>query len=80
MDVEAVPHDSVQPLEIGRRNAPNYPRDAAEMALAHAIGDKVEAAYRRGNLFEKRVLMMADWAKFCAIAKTGTESVMARAS
>lgn len=42
----------------------NYPRDAAEMALAHAIGDKVEAAYRRGDLFEKRTRMMADWARY----------------
>jgi integrase len=32
----------------------SYPREVAEMALAHAIGDKVEAAYRRGDLFEKR--------------------------
>lgn len=44
----------------------NYPRDVAEMALAHSIGDKVEAAYRRGDLFEKRKRMMDDWAKFCA--------------
>jgi integrase len=43
----------------------NYPRDVAEMALAHTIGDKVEAAYRRGDLFEKRKRMMEDWAKFC---------------
>ena len=42
----------------------HYPRDVAEMALAHAIGDKVEAAYRRGDLFERRKLMMEDWAKF----------------
>ena len=42
----------------------NYPRDVAEMALAHAIGDKVEAAYRRGDMFEKRRLMMRDWGKF----------------
>jgi hypothetical protein len=34
------------------------------MALAHTIGNKVEAAYRRGDLFEKRRLMMADWAQF----------------
>src|SRR5262249_45366997 len=32
----------------------NYPREVAEMALAHAVGDKVEAAYRRGDLLEKR--------------------------
>jgi integrase len=43
-----------------------YPGDVVEMALAHAIGNKVEAAYRRGDLFEKRVLLMADWAKACA--------------
>jgi integrase len=50
----------------------NYPREAAEMALAHAIGDKVEAAYRRGDLFEKRRRMMEDWAKHCdTVAKAG---------
>lgn len=41
-----------------------YPRDVAEMALAHAIADKVEAAYRRGDLFEKRQEMMEGWAEF----------------
>jgi integrase len=43
----------------------SYPRDVAEMALAHAIGDKVEAAYRRGDLFEKRAALMSDWALYC---------------
>lgn len=43
----------------------NYPRDVAEMALAHTIGDKVEAAYRRGDMFDKRTRMMEDWARFC---------------
>jgi integrase len=42
-----------------------YARDVAEMALAHSIGNKVEAAYRRGDLFTKRTRMMADWAEFC---------------
>jgi hypothetical protein len=36
----------------------------AELALAHKIGNAVEAAYRRGDLFEKRRRMMADWAAF----------------
>jgi len=40
--------------------------EVAEMALSHAIGDKVEAAYRRGDLFEKRVALMSDWASFLA--------------
>lgn len=42
-----------------------YPRDVAEMALAHTISDRVEAAYRRGDLFEKRRQMMQDWADYC---------------
>jgi integrase len=50
----------------------NYPREVAEMALAHAVGDKVEAAYRRGDLFEKRALLMKEWAMFCGtVAKAG---------
>lgn len=44
----------------------NYPHEVAEMALAHTVGDKVEAAYRRGDLFDKRKRIMADWAKYCA--------------
>lgn len=43
----------------------NVPREVAEMALAHAIPDKVEAAYRRGDLFEKRRKLMDDWAAYC---------------
>jgi len=45
--------------------ATGYPGDVAEAALAHVVGDKVEAAYRRGDLFEKRSRMMDDWAAFC---------------
>ncbi len=44
----------------------NFPREVAEMALSHAIGDKVEAAYRRGDLLEKRRRMMEAWATFAA--------------
>lgn len=43
-----------------------YPRDVAEMSLAHTIANKVEAAYRRGDLYDKRVRLMADWAKYCS--------------
>ena len=45
--------------------ATNYPSDMAEMALAHSIGDKVEAAYRRGDMLQKRFRMMNDWATYC---------------
>lgn len=53
----------------------NYPRDVAEMALAHAIGDKVEAAYRRGDLFEKRRRMMRDWGKFTGKVQVAADVV-----
>ncbi len=43
----------------------SYPGEVCEMALAHAISDKVEAAYRRGDLFEKRRKLMLDWARYC---------------
>lgn len=42
-----------------------YQREVVEAALAHTIESKVEAAYRRGDLFEKRRRLMNDWAKFC---------------
>jgi integrase len=47
-----------------------HPTEVAEMALAHSVGDKVEAAYRRGDLFEKRRRLMDDWAAFVS----GTDS------
>lgn len=45
-----------------------YSREVAEMALAHTLKDKTEAAYRRGDLFTKRAEMMAEWAVFCSKA------------
>ena len=43
----------------------NFPNEVVEMALAHAIDDKTEAAYRRGDLFEKRWRLMDAWAAYC---------------
>jgi len=42
----------------------SYPREVCELALAHSRQDKVEAAYFRGDLFEKRQSMMNDWAVY----------------
>jgi len=53
-----------------------YPPDVAEMALAHTIKDKTEAAYRRGDLFDKRTRMMADWAAYCAKVRTSANKVV----
>jgi integrase len=52
-----------------------YPNHVVEMALAHAIGDQVEAAYRRGDLFEKRRRLMDDWARYCEKTPTVVSNV-----
>ena len=55
----------------------NYPNEVAEMALAHAVGDKVEAAYRRGDLIEKRRKMMDAWADYCGtVHEAGADKVV----
>src|SRR5215469_11589922 len=48
-----------------------YPREVVEMALAHAVENKVEAAYRRGDLFDKRRKLMESWAHFCEAPPAG---------
>jgi hypothetical protein len=60
----------------------NFPREVAEMALAHAVSDTVEAAYRRGDLFQKRRQLMEGWAKFCAhpIAAKPTTNIVSMRS
>jgi integrase len=54
----------------------HFPRDVAEMALAHTISDKVEAAYRRGDLFQKRRLLMEAWATYCETAPAMTGEII----
>lgn len=49
-----------------------FPREVAEAALAHAVGDMVERAYRRGDALEKRRRLMDEWARFCASDGGGT--------
>lgn len=46
----------------------DYPNEVVEMALAHTVKDKTEAAYRRGDLLDKRRALMADWAAYCESA------------
>ena len=49
----------------------NFPNEVSEAALAHVVGDKVEAAYRRGDMFEKRRRLMEAWAEYCTKAPAG---------
>ena len=53
-----------------------YPNHVVEMALAHAVGNGVEAAYRRGELFEKRRQLMQDWAGYCSKPDTANGVVV----
>jgi integrase len=53
-----------------------YANEVSEMALAHKIPDAVEAAYRRGDLFEKRARLMADWADYCKSSGISRDNVV----
>lgn len=66
MEVDAVPHGFRSTFRDWARERTNYPRDLAEQALAHALDNKVEAAYRRGDALEKRREMMEAWTSFCS--------------
>ena len=68
MGIAAVPHGFRSTFRDWAAERTDYPSEMAEMALAHVINNKVEAAYRRGNMFEKRRRMMADWAHICTAA------------
>ena len=49
----------------------NFPNEVCEAALAHVIENKAEAAYRRGDLFEKRRKLMDAWAAYCTAPNVG---------
>lgn len=60
-----VPHGFRSSFKDWCAETTSYPNEVSEAALWHVVADKVEAAYRRGDLFEKRCSLMDDWAKFC---------------
>lgn len=61
---QEVPHGFRSTFRDWVAETTTYPRDMAEMALAHTISNAVEASYRRGDMLEKRRQMMQDWADF----------------
>lgn len=65
MEIDATPHGFRSTFRDWVSERTSYPAEVAEMALAHTIANKVEAAYRRGDLFAKRAQMMDEWAEFC---------------
>ena len=66
MNMTAVPHGFRSTFRDWAAECTDYPKDVVEMALAHTIENKVEAAYRRGDMLEKRAPLMQEWANHCA--------------
>jgi integrase len=56
-------------------SASSFGREAAEHALAHSLPDKVEAAYRRGDQFERRIGLMQAWSDYCATTSATAATV-----
>jgi integrase len=76
MKLTAVPHGFRSTFTdwVAERTA--YPSEVREMALAHAIGNDTEAAYRRGDLFDKRRNLMNEWASFLMTAPAKGNNVV----
>ena len=70
-----VPHGFRSSFRDWSGEVSSFPRDVAEMALAHVIENKVEAAYRRGDLFDKRREMMQEWADYLDKLKDKTQAI-----
>jgi len=60
--------------------ATNYPGEVSEAALWHVVADKVEAAYRRGDLFKKRTALMGAWASYCEAPRGSVVPLSKKAS
>lgn len=77
MDVKVTAHGFRSTFRTWAAERTSFPREVCEAALAHVNGDKVEAAYQRSDLFEKRRELMAQWAKFLAnpVAATGGDVI-----
>ncbi|MDE2711599.1 MAG: integrase, partial [Acidobacteriota bacterium] len=68
----AVPHGFRSSFRDWAAEKTDHPREVVEAALAHVVKSKVEAAYRRTDLFERRRRLMADWEAYLAGRETGT--------
>jgi integrase len=68
----AVPHGLRSSFRDWAAERTTYPRDMAEIALAHTVGSEVERAYRRSDMLERRRKMMNDWANFVTEGSAGS--------
>ena len=66
LGIGAVPHGFRSSFRDWAAERTNVPREVCELALAHVNNDRVEAAYRRSDLFERRRILMVEWADYIA--------------
>jgi integrase len=66
MGLTAVPHGLRSTFRDLAAESTGYPNEVVEMALAYVVGSATEAAYRRGDLFDKRRELMNAWAVYLA--------------
>lgn len=78
MKIDAVPHGFRSTFSDWAAECTNYPLELREMALAHTITNKTQAAYQRGDMFERRRALMADWAVFVAAPPSPARVVQIR--
>ena len=76
MNVDAVPHGFRATFATWAQERTPYPFDVRERALAHAVGSKTTEAYERGDQFDKRIKLMADWAAFIGTAPAQGKNVV----
>lgn len=69
LGIDAVPHGFRTSFKVWAQERTNFSREVSEMALAHVIQNKAEAAYARSDLFEKRRMMMQSWATYIGASR-----------
>ena len=72
--IAQVPHGFRSSFRDWAAEETDHPREVVEAALAHVVQNKVEAAYRRTDLFERRRRLMDDWAAYLAARSAGTDT------
>ena len=80
LEIAAVPHGFRSSFRDWAAEETDHPREVIEAALAHVVQDRVEAAYRRTDLFARRRRLMNDWAAYLASENREPEAVPIRCS
>lgn len=74
-DAAVVPHGFRSTFRDWGAETTQFANEMLEVALAHAVGDKTEAAYRRGDMIIKRQQLMEDWARYCEKSEGNVVSI-----